>query len=91
MFTELQFLFNFVVENLVQIWPYLLITIPVAVAVQLSGASKYIRRALTARPLLAIVLATAVGAFSPFCSCTVIPVVAALLIGGVPLAPVMSF
>ncbi len=91
MFTELQFLFNFVVENLVQIWPYLLITIPVAVAVQLSGASKYIRRALTARPLLAIVLATAVGAFSPFCSCSVIPVVAALLIGGVPLAPVMSF
>lgn len=91
MFTEVQFLFNFVLENLVQIWPYLLITIPVAVAVQLSGASKYIRRALTARPLLAIVLATAVGAFSPFCSCSVIPVVAALLIGGVPLAPVMSF
>jgi hypothetical protein len=41
--------------------------------------------------MLAIVLATAVGAFSPFCSCTVIPVVAALLIGGVPLAPVMAF
>jgi hypothetical protein len=83
--------FNFVVESLLKIWPYLLITIPVAVAVQLSGASKFIRRALTARPMLAIVLATAVGAFSPFCSCTVIPVVAALLISGVPLAPVMSF
>lgn len=91
MITELQFLLNFVVENLVKIWPYLLITIPVAVAVQLSGASNYIRRALTTRPMLAILLATAVGAFSPFCSCTVIPVVAALLIGGVPLAPVMSF
>ncbi len=91
MITELQFLLNFVVENLVKIWPYLLITIPVAVAVQLSGASNYIRRALTARPMLAILLATAVGAFSPFCSCTVIPLVAALLIGGVPLAPVMSF
>ncbi|MAT97968.1 MAG: hypothetical protein CL608_12550 [Anaerolineaceae bacterium] len=91
MFSELRFLFNFVVDNLVQIWPYLLITIPVAVAVQLSGASKYIQKAFTARPLLAILLATAVGAFSPFCSCTVIPVVAALLIGGVPLAPVMAF
>ncbi len=91
MISELQFIIKFVVENLVQIWPYLLITIPVAVAVQLSGASKYIRGALTARPLLAIVLATAVGAFSPFCSCTVIPVVAALLISGVPLAPVMAF
>ena len=91
MLNEVQFLINFVVENLVQIWPYLLITIPVAVAVQLSGASKYIQKAFTARPMVAILLATAVGAFSPFCSCTVIPVVAALLIGGVPLAPVMAF
>jgi uncharacterized membrane protein YraQ (UPF0718 family) len=73
------------------IWPYLLITIPLAVAVNLSGASKYINRAFQASPLMAIVLATAVGAFSPFCSCTVIPVVASLLISGVPLAPVMAF
>jgi uncharacterized membrane protein YraQ (UPF0718 family) len=57
----------------------------------MSGASKYIDRALRARPVVAIILATAVGAFSPFCSCGVIPVVAALLIGGVPLAPVMAF
>lgn len=82
---------NFIVDNFLNIWPYLLVTIPLAVAVQMSGASKYINRAFQARPLIAIFLATAVGAFSPFCSCTVIPVVAALLIGGVPLAPVMAF
>ncbi len=41
--------------------------------------------------MIAILLATAVGAFSPLCACSVIPVVAAMLIGGVPLAPVMSF
>jgi uncharacterized membrane protein YraQ (UPF0718 family) len=69
----------------------LLITIPIAVVVQMSGAAKYINRAFTARPIIAILLATAVGAFSPLCSCSVIPVVAAMLIGGVPLAPVMSF
>jgi uncharacterized membrane protein YraQ (UPF0718 family) len=57
----------------------------------MSGASKYINRAFAAQPIIAIFLATAVGAFSPFCSCGVIPVVATLLIGGVPLAPVMSF
>jgi uncharacterized membrane protein YraQ (UPF0718 family) len=56
-----------------------------------SGASRYINRAFQARPLIAILLATVVGAFSPFCSCGVIPVIAALLISGVPLAPVMSF
>ncbi len=91
MLTELQFFISFVFENFIHIWPYLLITIPIAVAVQLSGASKYIRRALSAKPVIAILLATVVGAFSPFCSCTVIPIVAAMLIGGVPLAPVMAF
>lgn len=82
---------QFMINALLHVWPYLLITIPLAVAVQMSGASKYINRAFAAQPIVAILLATAVGAFSPFCSCGVIPVVATLLIGGVPLAPVMSF
>lgn len=88
---QLTFVGQFIWENFLNIWPYLLVTIPLAVAVNLSGASKYISRAFQASPLVAIVLATAVGAFSPFCSCSVIPVVASLLIGGVPLAPVMAF
>jgi uncharacterized membrane protein YraQ (UPF0718 family) len=82
---------NFIVEAFLHIWPYLVVTVPLAVAVQMSGASKYIKRAFQAKPLTAIVLATVVGAFSPFCSCSVIPVIASLLISGVPLAPVMSF
>ena len=82
---------HFMLDALLRVWPYLLLTIPAAVAVNLGGASRYINRAFSARPLAAILLATAVGAFSPFCSCSVIPVVAALLIGGVPLAPVMAF
>jgi uncharacterized membrane protein YraQ (UPF0718 family) len=82
---------NFILDSFLHIWPYLLVTIPLAVAIQMSGASKYIKSAFGARPLIAIVLATVVGAFSPFCSCGVIPVIASLLISGVPLAPVMSF
>jgi hypothetical protein len=80
-----------IVDSFAHIWPYLLVTIPLAVAVRMSRASKYINRAFQGRPIAAILLATVVGAFSPFCSCGVIPVVAALLISGVPLAPVMSF
>jgi len=91
MFDQILMIANFMVNAFLHVWPYLLITIPLAVAVQMSGASKYISRAFAARPVVAIFLATAVGAFSPFCSCGVIPVVATLLIGGVPLAPVMSF
>ena len=82
---------QFIAEAFLHIWPYVVITIPLAVAVQMSGASKYIKRAFEARPLTAVVLATVLGAFSPFCSCGVIPVIASLLISGVPLAPVMSF
>lgn len=91
MIEHLSAIVNFMLQALLAVWPYLLITIPLAVAVNLSGASRYIERAFQARPLVAVVLAAAVGAFSPFCSCTVIPVVASLLIGGLPLAPVMAF
>ncbi|UCC61431.1 MAG: permease [Anaerolineae bacterium] len=91
MFDQILTIANSMVTAFLHIWPYLLLTIPLAVAVQMSGASKYISRSLQARPIVAVFLATAVGAFSPFCSCGVIPVVAALLISGVPLAPVMSF
>ncbi len=82
---------EFIAGAFLHMWPYLLVTIPLAVAVKLSGAAQYINRAFSARPVVAVLLATLVGAFSPFCSCGVIPIVAALLIGGVPLAPVMSF
>jgi uncharacterized membrane protein YraQ (UPF0718 family) len=88
---EILKIIGFMGDAFLHIWPYLLVTIPLAVAVNMSGASKYIKRAFDAGPIAAILLATLVGAFSPFCSCGVIPVIAALLISGVPLAPVMSF
>jgi len=91
MTTELYKIADFMVKAFIHIWPYLVITIPIAVAVNMSGASKHIKRAFDAGPIAAILLATLVGAFSPFCSCGVIPVIAALLIGGVPLPPVMAF
>lgn len=88
---QISALAKLIVESFLHIWPYLLVTIPLAVVVRMSGAARYINRAFQAGPIFAIILATSVGAFSPFCSCSVVPVVAALLISGVPLAPVMSF
>lgn len=82
---------EFILKSFIHIWPYLLVTIPFAVVINLSGASKYITKVFGKNPLLSVLLATIVGAFSPFCSCGVIPVISSLLIGGVPLAPVMSF
>jgi len=82
---------GFIIDSFINICPYLLITIPLAVAVQITGAAKYINSAFSQNPIASVLFATVVGAFSPFCSCGVIPVISSLLIGGVPLAPVMSF
>ncbi|MCU7492973.1 MAG: hypothetical protein HF300_06905 [Ignavibacteria bacterium] len=91
MFIELFKIAGFIWQSIIHVWPYLLISVPFAVLVKMSGASKYIGKAFNRSPLISILLSTVVGAFSPFCSCSVIPVVASLLIGGVPIAPVMSF
>jgi uncharacterized protein len=91
MFGELLKIAVFIQNSIIHVWPYLLISVPLAVIVKMSGASKHIGKVFSKKPLLSVFLATIVGAFSPFCSCSVIPVIASLLIGGVPLAPVMSF
>lgn len=78
-------------ESFIHIWPYLLITIPLAVLVKQTGAARMIHKVLSKKPLVSVLLATLIGALSPFCSCGVIPVISSLLIGGVPIAPVMSF
>ena len=51
---------SFIAGAFWHIWPYLLITIPLSVAVRMSGASRYISRAFQAQPVIAIFLATAV-------------------------------
>lgn len=88
---QLNLILRSMLDSLIHIWPYLLLTIPLAVAVRMSGISDHIHKAFSARPVTAIFLAAFVGAFSPFCSCGVIPVIAALLISGIPLAPIMTF
>lgn len=77
--------------SFLHILPYLALSIPLAVLLKRTGAADRIRQGLGANPYLAVLMATLVGALSPFCSCGVIPIITALLLGGVPLAPVMSF
>ncbi len=88
---QISLILDIVLSSVKDFWPYLLITIPLSVSIQMLGVSRYIKNALQVRPYWAILLATLVGAFSPFCSCGVIPVIMTLLMSGVPLAPVMSF
>lgn len=63
----------------------------IAAYIKATGADKLIARALSGKQETAILTAAVFGALSPFCSCGVVPLIAALLSAGVPLAPVMAF
>jgi uncharacterized membrane protein YraQ (UPF0718 family) len=71
--------------------PFLLLSIGLAAYAGASGADNLIARAFVGSPLAMIVFAAILGGLSPFCSCGVIPLIAALLSMGVPLAGVMAF
>ncbi|NQV99269.1 MAG: permease [Rhodospirillales bacterium] len=76
---------------LLSISPFFLLSVAVAAYAKASGAEHLIANIFAGNPVRMIVLAALFGAISPFCSCGVIPLVAGLLIAGVPLAPVMAF
>jgi uncharacterized membrane protein YraQ (UPF0718 family) len=65
--------------------------VALAAGASASGADNLIAHAFKGHGLKAVVLAALFGALSPFCSCGVIPVIAALLAMGVPLPPAMAF
>jgi len=81
----------FTASNLLGIAPFLLLSASVAGYLEAAGADRLIGKIFSDRVVLAISLAAVFGALSPFCSCGVIPLIAALLVAGVPLAAVMAF
>ena len=76
---------------LVNTAPFLILSIAIAAWAGATGADNLIARAFTGAPLMMIVLGALAGGLSPFCSCGVIPLIAALLAMGVPLSAVMAF
>lgn len=81
----------FVVKALIGVAPFLAIAVALAAAAKATGADNLIAKVFHGRELWMIMAAAFFGALSPFCSCGVIPVIAALLVAGVPIAPVMAF
>lgn len=81
----------FAAQSLWGVLPFLLLSVAIAAYAKASGSDNLIARAFQGRAIAMVAVAAAVGALSPFCSCGVIPLIAALLAMGVPLAPVMAF
>lgn len=82
---------RFVIDQVIHILPYLAVAVSAAAYAGATGADNLIARAFSGHIALMVPFAALMGAFSPFCSCGVIPLIAALLAMGVPLAPVMAF
>ena len=82
---------GFVVGALADVAPFLVLAMAIAAFASATDADRLVARAFSGGSARTVVLATVVGALSPFCSCGVIPLIAALLRAGVPLAPVMAF
>lgn len=70
---------------------FIVIAISLVAYVKAAGAETMIAKAFTGNPIRMVVYAALIGGLSPFCSCEVIPFVAALLAVGAPLAAVMAF
>jgi len=82
---------NFTADALLGIAPFLALSIFLAAYAKASGADNLIAYVFKGRQIQMVFVAAVFGALSPFCSCGVIPLIAALLVMGVPLAPVMAF
>ncbi|GAB5470838.1 MAG: permease [Rhodospirillales bacterium] len=81
----------FVVEGLVQVAPLVIPGILLAAWVAASGAGDRIANAFSGRQLRTVLVASLIGAVTPVCGVTVLPLMAGLLASGVPLAPIMAF
>lgn len=81
----------FAAGNLASVAPMIILGIILTAGITASGSMALIRAAFTGRPLRMVFVASGIGALTPVCGVTVLPLVAGLLAGGVPLAPIMAF
>lgn len=81
----------FALENLLIISPVIMIGVGLTAGIIASGSMGLIAAAFQGRDLRMIGLASLIGALTPVCGISVLPLVAGLLIARVPLAPIMAF
>ena len=71
--------------------PFILFAVLAIAHLKATGAENLLTRAFEGNPVRMVVMAALLGGLSPFCSCEVIPFIAALLALGAPLGAVMAF
>ena len=82
---------RFSLQSMIAIAPFFLLAVAFAGYAKATGFDARIAQVFSGKSWMTIIAASLAGALSPFCSCGVIPLIAAMLASGVPLAPVMAF
>ncbi|MBX2885313.1 MAG: permease [Granulosicoccus sp.] len=82
---------SFTVKTLAQTLPYIAFAIIAIGWLKASNAEGIVASAFQGQEVRMIIVAALVGGLAPFCSCEVIPFVAALLAAGTPVSAVMAF
>jgi len=81
----------FAAEALLHTAPFIAFAVLAVATLKASGAETLVARAFEGREARMIVVAAFAGGLAPFCSCEVIPFIAAMLALGAPLSAVMAF
>ena len=81
----------FALRHLLVISPLILLAVGVTAYLMATGAVSKLAALFSGKPVKMIVVVSVVGALTPVCGVTVLPLVAGLLIAGVPIAPIMAF
>ena len=82
---------GFTIEALWHTAPFILFAVFAVAFLKATGAETLLARAFEGHQARMIVFAALLGGISPFCSCEVIPFIAAMLALGAPLGAVMAF
>ncbi len=82
---------RFTAEALLNTAPFILFAVFAIGYLKATGAENLLAKAFEGRETRMILFAALLGGLSPFCSCEVIPFIAALLAVGAPLSAVMAF
>lgn len=91
MFTEVVYIVSFVLNATKSIAGFFIVGIFIATLIKTLKLDGHLKKAFEGKNNASIPIAAGAGAFSPLCSCGVIPAIAALLESGVPVAPIMAF
>jgi uncharacterized membrane protein YraQ (UPF0718 family) len=88
---DLPTILRYATDDLLELLPWFLLAIFIGAMVDILYLDIVARRSFRKHGMLGILFTTGIGALSPFCSFTVIPLIRKLLRGGVPLSAVMAF